>query len=958
MTQQSIQLELMELQRRVGVLEGRLGLAVGRGAEGPRGDGTSLAEQLVFKRELLTLRRRVEMLEERVGMEAPAEVPAEELAEDRAVNETRVDAVDAVAAASVVELAEGGAGPTAAEEVGVGGSDGSSGSAGLNGSSERLAEVAAVAANAELPTATVVVSGQLAARPSTTRAVPVPVQREPFSLERLIGGKWFGWVGSIAVVIGVGWLLKFGHEQRWFTVSPLLRCLMGAAFGLGMIGVGELVRKRVTLVAAAGILAAGVGTVYASAFAAYRLYGLLTEVPGMVLLAFVAALGIAVGVRSRLISVTVLSLIGGYLAPFIIPGRSVPAVLPVFLLMLMTVGLVISARMGGMFRALRSLVWWATLIIGGGWVLNVGIHHTSLALVFIGLVWGGIHAELVFAVRRTAGTVEEDEAAAKVLSWRSVVSSFSTTAWCTVLGVRALDVSGAPEWIAPAALMSATAMLWLVLAGTLDTLRERPRNEAERLGAAMFAQAAGLLLVTLAIALSAKGEVVAWTALALAAMVAARWLRVRALDVYAVIVLAITTARVLLIEAFETRGGSPVFGFVVNDWTLVTALVGGAWVAGAFIVRREGEQWIRLGNALAGIGIATVAIGLLSPRSESFTGSVIFATAGMAAAGLAFARRSMGLATFAWVCVIATVPMALATKWWQVTSSHGVDVLGLHFEPVALCLVWIGLAGAAAAWSASRVGLGSTVDPVRRSWVAAVAAAGAMLLAMAAVYHDRAELSSIVLAWLATAFATAGAGKLGPGRRLELVGLSGLLLPTFLWIPAFGMQWSPSSAPFVLHPGLGVAGLICAAWWVACVWVRKAESQLELVAAVRIMTAVAIGALVFTGSSLEAARIASGITADPTVRGAALSMWWGVLAIVMVGLGFWRRVQAVRWAGLGVLAVAMFKAVFFDLQDVPQLWRIVSFIGLGLMMLIVPVVYSRMSYVFKSREERAGTLEA
>jgi hypothetical protein len=955
MTQQSIQLELMELQRRVEVLEGRLGLGVGKGAEGPRGDGTSLAEQLVFKRELIALRRRVQMLEERVGMPVPTGAGVEEGTEDGGVRETRVDAV---AVGSVMELGDGGAGASAAEEVEGAGSDGSGGSAGSNGSSGRLVEDAAVVANAEVPPATGIASDQLAARSSSTRAVPALAQREPFSLERLVGGKWFGWVGSIAVVIGVGLLLKYGYEQRWFTVSPLLRCLMGAAFGLGMIGVGELVRKRVTLVAAAGILAAGVGTVYASAFAAYRLYGLLTEVPGMVLLAFVAALGIAVGVRSRLISVTVLSLIGGYLAPFIIPGRSVPAVLPVFLLMLMTVGLVISARMGGMFRALRSLVWWATLIIGGGWVLNVGIHHTALALVFIGLVWGGIHAELVFAVRRSAGTVEDDAAAAKVLSWRSVVSSFSTTAWCTVLGVRALDVSGAPEWIAPAALMSATAMLWMVLAGTLDTLRERPRNEAERLGAAMFAQAAGLLVVTLAIALSAKGEVVSWTVLALAAMVAARWLRVRALDVYAVIVLAITTARVLFIEAFATRGGSPVFGFVVNDWTLVAALVGGAWVAGAFIVRREGERWNRLTNVLAGVGVAVAAIGLLSPRSESFTGSVIFATAGIAGAGMAFVRRSRGLAEFAWACVVIAAPMTLATRWWEVRTPHAMNILGLHLEPVALCLPWVGVAVLAAAWSAARVRLGASMSAERRAWMAGLAASGVLLLGMGGFYHDRANLSSVCLAWLVLAFAVAAAGRVWPGRRLELVGLAGLLPVTFLWIPSFGMQWSPSSAPFVLHPGLGVAGLIGAAWWVACAWVRKAESQLELVAGVRVATAVAIGALVFTGSSLEAARIASGITADPTVRGAALSMWWGVLAIVMVGLGFWRRVQAVRWTGLGVLAIAMFKAVFFDLQDVPQLWRIVSFIGLGLMMLMVPVVYSRMSYVFKSREERAGTLEA
>jgi uncharacterized membrane protein len=800
-------------------------------------------------------------------------------------------------------------------------------------------------------------------RPVARPAAPSQAPVDRFSLERLVGGKWFGWAGSIAVVIGVAWLLKYGYEQHWFTVSPLARCLMGAAFGLVLIGVGELVRKRVTLVAAAGILAAGVGTVYASAFAAYRLYGLLEEVPGMVLLAVAAGLGIVVGLRARLVSVTVLSLVGGYLAPFIIPGHSLPAVLPVFLLMLMTVGLVISARMGGNFRALRSLVWWATLIIGGGWVLNVGVHHAALALVFIGLVWGGIHAELVFAVRRSVGREEDTTAAstaATALSWRSVLSSFSTTAWCTVLGVKALEMSGAPEWIAPAALMSMTAMLWVALAGTLDTLREMPRNEAERLGAAMFAQAAGLLFVTLALALSPRGEVLSWTILSLAALVGARWLRLRALDVYAMIVLAITTARVLLMEAFTTRGAgaSNVFGFVVTDWTLISTLVGGAWVAGGFIMRGDGARWTRIANMLAGVGVGVAAVGLLSIKSASFTSSAIFAGAAVLGAGLAVARRSPGLAAFAWACEILALPLTLNTKWWGVPTARGIDFLGLHLEPVVLCLAWVATAGTAAAWASRRVGLGLKLSEAQRSAMSAAGAATVLVLAMGAFYHKSADLSSVCLAWLGITTAMAAAGRFLPGRRLELVGLAGLMAPTLMWIPAFAMKWSPSAAPFALHPGLGVAALIGVAWWLVCRWVRRVESHVDLLAAVRVVTAVAAGALVFAGTSLEAARIASGISADPTVRGAALSMWWGVLAIVMVGLGFWKRVQAVRWTGLGVLAIAMFKAVFFDLQDVSQLWRIVSFIGLGLMMLIVPVVYSRMSHVLKSREGRAGTLEA
>ena len=50
-----------------------------------------------------------------------------------------------------------------------------------------------------------------------------------------------------------------------------------------------------------------------------------------------------------------------------------------------------------------------------------------------------------------------------------------------------------------------------------------------------------------------------------------------------------------------------------------------------------------------------------------------------------------------------------------------------------------------------------------------------------------------------------------------------------------------------------------------------------------------------------------------------------------------------------------------DLQGVPQLWRIVSFIGLGLLMLGVAVAYSRVSALWHDKlalEDRAERNQA
>jgi len=51
----------------------------------------------------------------------------------------------------------------------------------------------------------------------------------------------------------------------------------------------------------------------------------------------------------------------------------------------------------------------------------------------------------------------------------------------------------------------------------------------------------------------------------------------------------------------------------------------------------------------------------------------------------------------------------------------------------------------------------------------------------------------------------------------------------------------------------------------------------------------------------------------------------------------------VRHAGLVLMAVATFKGVIFDLAGVSAEWRVVTFLGLGAMMLGVAVVYAKVS---------------
>lgn len=53
--------------------------------------------------------------------------------------------------------------------------------------------------------------------------------------------------------------------------------------------------------------------------------------------------------------------------------------------------------------------------------------------------------------------------------------------------------------------------------------------------------------------------------------------------------------------------------------------------------------------------------------------------------------------------------------------------------------------------------------------------------------------------------------------------------------------------------------------------------------------------------------------------------------------------EHVRRAGLAMVGVAVLKALAWDLTQVPAIARVISFIGLGMLMMAVTVVYAKLA---------------
>ena len=80
----------------------------------------------------------------------------------------------------------------------------------------------------------------------------------------------------------------------------------------------------------------------------------------------------------------------------------------------------------------------------------------------------------------------------------------------------------------------------------------------------------------------------------------------------------------------------------------------------------------------------------------------------------------------------------------------------------------------------------------------------------------------------------------------------------------------------------------------------------------------------------------------------ALSVLWAAYAAALAALGFMRRIAAVRWAALALFALTIIKAMLVDIAQLQQLYRIIVFFVLGVLLLLVAWRYHKAFHAQES----------
>ncbi len=76
-------------------------------------------------------------------------------------------------------------------------------------------------------------------------------------------------------------------------------------------------------------------------------------------------------------------------------------------------------------------------------------------------------------------------------------------------------------------------------------------------------------------------------------------------------------------------------------------------------------------------------------------------------------------------------------------------------------------------------------------------------------------------------------------------------------------------------------------------------------------------------------------------RDLTISVAWGIYAMALLLLGFWRQVRALRVLSLGFLLLTVAKVFLYDLPTLEGGYRILSFLGLGVSLILVSLLYQR-----------------
>jgi uncharacterized membrane protein len=795
------------------------------------------------------------------------------------------------------------------------------------------------------------------AAPEPPAPSAIPAAAAPSStLEERFGTQWVVWIGGIALALGGIFLVRYSIEQG--LLGPGVRIFLAAMFAGLLITAGEWARRNELAAGIAAIptqhipsilTAAGTVAAYATVYAAFALYGFLSPTAAFILLGLVALATLAAALLHGP-ALAGLGIAGAFITPLLVPSET-----PNYWALYIYLAIVTAAA----FALARLRLWrWLAItavILGTFWTLpGVAYPHVDtlsahLFHVAVGFALSAtmIVSGLLFGPSAEPGKIDE-------------ISSGAIGAY--LFAATVLVIASAHDSLALAIFTILTAATVVI---------------AWRAEAALWALAAAGLMVVLVMLHWAVPEIL--DQLVLAPGVTRGAIPGPPTGTASHVTLGLAFAALFGISGYaaQARSENPLVGLLWSAAAVITPI---AILIALYLRVAEFDRSIPFaGLALlfaALFGYATELLSNRPPRPGLATAAAIFAAGAVAALALALTFAldkgwlTVGLALMvpgiAWVSERRPLP-ALR---YLAAAVIVLVLLRVGYEPRIVgddvgttpFFNWI-LYGygipAASFWYAGYL-LRRRADDVPARMADSAAILFTVLLAVLEIRHymnnGNVFRQSTALAEVAMQVSVGLAMTIGLERlRLRtnsIVHDGGALLIFALTLVAivFGLAFALNPL-FTGRPVGGVFfNLVLLSYGITAVL----AAILALVVrnsrplAYRAIAATAAVGLSLVYLSLEirtlyhGAILTRGVTSDAEQY--TYSAVWLMFGVLLLVTGFLLRSQPARLASAAVVALTIAKVFFIDMAGLTGIFRALSFIGLGAVLVGIGWLYQRMLF--------------
>ncbi len=144
---------------------------------------------------------------------------------------------------------------------------------------------------------------------------PVAPDAPAHDLEAAIGGKLMLWVGTIVLILGLAFFLKYAFDNDW--INEPVRVGLGVIAGLALVWAGHRFVRSGYRAYGQILTGGGLAVMYLAIYAAFSYYELIGQTPAFVLLVAVTVGAAWLADRQNALGLALMGVGGGFATPFL-----------------------------------------------------------------------------------------------------------------------------------------------------------------------------------------------------------------------------------------------------------------------------------------------------------------------------------------------------------------------------------------------------------------------------------------------------------------------------------------------------------------------------------------------------------------------------------------------------------------------------------------------------------------